>query len=246
MHDMYRKLFSALALAFTLPVILTSCIMYHPQTADIPLIEKKGDLRVEASAWASVLVVPDGVGGSATVSYGLTDWMAGQLHASVQDAKNFNLQVAAGTYAPIERTVLESYAGLNYGKSYKDIGSTRKYEQEIASGPATTYYIQVNYGWTHLCNSHMDVGFGLKAGAFQPRYTCVGYGGEAPEKGQLLYEMTQVQTLVEPRVFLRVGGESVKLQLGLSYCMFSGSGFSDNATFQYDPLSVSLGLSYRF
>lgn len=88
MHDMYRKLFSALALAFTLPVILMSCIMYHPQTADIPLIEKKGDLRV--------------------------------------------------------------------------------------------------------------------------------------------------------------GGESVKFQLGLAYCMFSGSGFSDNATFQYDPLSVSLGLSYCF
>lgn len=243
---MYRKYVKALVLFFPLLMFLPSCIMYHPQTADIPLIEKKGDLRVEASAWTSALMTPDAIGGSATVSYGLTDWMAGQLHASLQDGKNYNLQAAAGTYTTFERAVLEVYAGVNYGKSYKDIGSTRKYTQEIASGSASTYFAQVNFGWNHLLKSHLDVGFGLKIGAFNPNYSCIGHGGEAVGKGDLLSEMTQHQALVEPRVFLRVGGESVKLQLGIAYCQFSGSGFSDNSHFQYDPLSVSLGLSYRF
>lgn len=243
---MYRKYVNILALGVFLLTSMVSCIMYHPQTADIPLIEKKGDLRVEASAWTSALITPDAVGGCATLSYGLTDCIAGQLHASLQDIKNYNLQFAAGTYKAFGHAVLEAYAGVNYGKSYRDVGSTRKYEREIASGSAATYFAQVNFGWNHLLKSHLDLGFGLKVGAFDPGFTCIAYGGELPEKGELVSKMTQHQALVEPRVFLRLGGESVKLQLGVSYCKFEGSGFSDNPHFQYDPLSLSLGLSFRF
>lgn len=241
---MRKNLFFSLS---ALLVLFSSCVMYHPQTADIPLIEKKGDLRVEASAWASALLTPDAVGGSATVSYGVTDWMAGQLHGSIQDVKNYNLQAAVGSYTPFENKVLEAYIGINYGKSYRDIGSTRKkFDREEAFGSAYTYFAQVNFGWNHLANSHIDVGFGLKLGAFAPNYSYVGFGPETPEKGELISDMTQTQTLVEPRVFLRAGAQNVKVQLGVGYCVFSGSGFSDNPYLQYDPISVSLGLSYSF
>ena len=46
MHNMYRKYVKALVLFFPLLMFLPSCIMYHPQTADIPLIEKKGGFPI--------------------------------------------------------------------------------------------------------------------------------------------------------------------------------------------------------
>jgi len=54
---------------FLISLMMSSCIVYHPMTTDIPLISEKNDLRVDAG----ISIVPSA---NATVSYGLTDKIA--------------------------------------------------------------------------------------------------------------------------------------------------------------------------
>jgi len=72
-------------------LIMTSCIVYHPQAIDIPLISEKNDLRIDAG----ISIVPSA---HATVSYGLTDKIALQAFGSLGSDERYYFQGAAGIF----------------------------------------------------------------------------------------------------------------------------------------------------
>ena len=69
-------------------VLLTSCSIYQPLVADIPLISKKNDLRVDAA----LTLLPSM---NATVSYGLTNKIALQVYGR-NHGPDYYFQGAAG------------------------------------------------------------------------------------------------------------------------------------------------------
>jgi len=65
--------------------IVTSCVVYHPQTTDIPLINKKNDLRIDAG----ISLIPSA---HATISYGLTRSIAVQSFGSFGSDEKYYFQ----------------------------------------------------------------------------------------------------------------------------------------------------------
>ena len=104
-------------------VLATGCSIYHPQAVDIPLIDHKGDVRVDVSAAMSAMVVPDVVTMNTTVSYGFTDWLAGQAHINY-GGDNYYAQVAPGAYYPLgEHGLLEAGGRSEHSRKVHGAGS---------------------------------------------------------------------------------------------------------------------------
>ena len=69
MKKAVRTMKRLIIFGFLISLVMSSYMVYHPITTDIPLISKKNDLRVDAG----ISIVPSA---NATVSYGLTDKIA--------------------------------------------------------------------------------------------------------------------------------------------------------------------------
>src|SRR6056297_2745530 len=100
---------------FLVSLMTSSCVVYYPQTADIPLISKKNDLRVDAGISSMIST-------NATVSYGLTDNIAIQAYGNVINGYYFH--GAVGHYKELtNRKIIEFYGGIGYGygNAYNDV-----------------------------------------------------------------------------------------------------------------------------
>lgn len=87
-------------------MFLSDCIVYLPHSIDIPLIEEKGDLRIDAG----VSLLPTA---EATFSFGLTDRIAGQGYGSLGSDNRYYIQAGAGNFRPLGKlSVKDTYGGL--------------------------------------------------------------------------------------------------------------------------------------
>ena len=75
---------------------MTGCWTYKPQLADIPLINHKGDIRAAGSLYLLPVTGLD-----ATLSAGLTDHLAMQLHID-NEGEVFYSHLALGYYKTYE------------------------------------------------------------------------------------------------------------------------------------------------
>ena len=221
-------------LPVVLSLMLTSCWVYKPQLADIPLIDHRGDMRLNGAVYVqpnihvtpqrtSVAMAP---GVSATVSAGLTDRLAVQSHFDFQG--NYYTHIAAGMYKSYGGSVLEGYFGVGYGTGHG-------YDDAEPASSDIRYccpFVQGNYGW-HV-GECLDIGLSLKTGDYIPVLVqrTPGYGVPAIPEHTLL---------VEPQFFFRVGWETVKFQLQAGYCHLFN--WPDEYLFDYYPLSVGMSVS---
>lgn len=218
---------------------LTSCWVYKPQLADIPLIDHQGDVRLNGSVYVqplisqhadgsiSLLAVP---GVSTTVSAGLTDRLAVQSHFDFQG--HCYTHIALGLYKPFANSLLESYVGVGYGTG----GASDNDEPASSHINYLCPFVQGNYGWR--LGKHFDIGMALKAGDYIPvRYT----RSRKPEYDSGNPSLPGHTLLVEPQVFFRVGWETVKLQLQAGYSLLAG--WPREYLFGYYPVSLGVGVS---
>lgn len=247
-----KKFMRYVSLVAVLSLMVTSCTVYHPQAVDIPLINHSGDTRVDASVSMSAWITPDVMNLNATVSHGFNDWLAGQVHVNY-GGDNYYGQVAPGYYLPLgSKSVLEAYVGYGYGgvnreddddsKNYNDGSPNRKSSEFF--GHYHLPFVQFNLGWHDLVNSHLDIGFGFKAGAFLPDYEYHAYdesGAEIMSKREI-YNNSNI--LLEPQVMLRVGGEKVKVSLKAGFAILSDFMNDEAKGMIYDFVTASLGLTY--
>ena len=181
-----------------------SCGIYHPQLAEVPLIDHKGDIRFTAKATSPAMV-------NASISAGLTNHIAAQIHTDIclfEDISNINYShFALGYYQPFGKAVLEGYAGAGF--NYGDITD---YARSFRSrGKSIIPFVQVNYGWTNLTKAHIDVGAAVKAGIMYPHFSTDFDDGH--------YVQTNSKAgFVEPQLFFRIGGENVKFSLQAGWC----------------------------
>ena len=219
-----------------LSCLATSCWMYKPELADIPLIDHKGDMRLNGSLHFNpehaytdrigdfFIPVP---GISASFSAGITDRWAINTFAEYQ-GNAYHTHAAVGLYEAYNGSVLEGYLGLGYGHGHN------YWDSEPASADIGYLlpFVQVNYGW-HL-NPHNDIGFSLKTGDYIPVSTKINHPGENPTH-------PDQAPLIEPQVFFRTGGDKVKFQLQVGYAHLFG--WPKNGLLGYHPLSIGTGIS---
>ncbi len=214
-------------------VIMTSCA-YYPQVVDVPLINHKNDLRVDAG----ISIIPTV---RATVSYGLTDRVAIQASGNYQWNDVYYWQGAAGLFKKNERVVKEMYAGFGYGlgNAYNDANPGN------LKGDYQIYFVQFNYGKIDDKFAHMDYGIGLKTGYFHSNFTDMNYYEIYPN-GSVYKLYRDESILFEPTAFIRLGGERLKFNLKI------GSSFIYKFTHQnidyslpHAYLNLGLGVSYQ-
>ena len=214
-------------------MIMTSCIVYHPQTTDIPLISEKNDLRMDAG----VSIVPSA---HATISYGLTDKIAIQGFGSIGADDRYYFQAATGIYKNKgNNKILELYGGFGYGygNAYKDANPGN------LLGDYQLYFGQLNYGKIANASSNFEVGFGIKAGYLHSNLTDKNYYNRISETGKFdIYH--DESFLLEPIGFLRIGGDKLKFSVKLGGCWINKFTHT-NKHLPYSFINFGLGLNYR-
>jgi len=213
-------------------VVMTSCIVYHPQTIDIPLIEKKNDLRIDAG----ISLLPTA---QATVSYGLTDKIAIQTFGSIGSDNEYYIQGAIGRFKDLgNQKIMEIYSGFGsgFGSAYIDANPGD------LSGNYQLYFMQFNYGKNDCKFANMDFGFGVKSGLLHSNLTDRNYyehyPAEVPYKTYL-----DNSFLIEPTVFFRLGGERLKFKFQVGSCWIYKFTNTDRGL-PYSHLNIGLGLNY--
>ena len=216
---------------------LTSSCAYYPRLTAIPLIREKGDTRIEGGV---AIYSPSA---QASVSHGLTENMAFQVAASIGATKDYHTQGALGYYKNFQdRIVLESYGGFGfgYGDAYKS--STGGHLR----GNYQIYFAQFNIGGIGRKPANIDYGLGLKSGYLHSKMTDYNYFfiSEQNSHNQLrpVYSLNGI--VVEPTLFVRLGGKKLKFNVALGHCWM----FQFTHTDKRFPTGANfgIGLSYGF
>lgn len=250
---MKRNLLIAIGMGVML-ALATGCSVYHPQAVDIPLINHRGETRVDISGSLSTAYLPDAVGINMTASHGVSDWIAVQGHANYGGDNAYG-QIASGVYRPIGRNfVLEGYAGIGFGGAWHDGGTLRGESPDDSTttrgstyavrGRYTLPFVQVNLGWRDLTSAHIGIAFGMKVGRFLPqiRYSEYDPAGYPIADREELYATPDM--LFEPQLQFNIGTHRVKynLRAGLAILpnLFENAGHAYN-----DILTISTGLTFN-
>ena len=222
-----------LYISILVSIVFSGCI-YYPQLTDIPLIEEKSDLRIDAG----VTMLPSI---NTTISYGLTDKIAIQGYGRVSSDEGYMLQAAVGRYHKFQNhTVLELYggAGLGHGDAYKS--STGGH----LNGNYQLYFGQINYGRIASATSNFEIGCGLKSGYMHSSLLDENYYSQVySHSPHRIYYDDLIFT--EPQVFLRLGGKHLRFSIKAGALLMYK--FTNTAhQFPYHKYNFGIGVNYRF
>lgn len=218
----------------SLSLIMKSCIVYYPQTVDIPLISKKKDLRVDAGISTRPSI-------HTTVSYGLTDKIAIQGFGSFSSDDVYYFQAATGLYNNRGNSrVLELYGGFGYGHGNAYCGAN----PGNLLGDYQIYFGQFNYGKIANEHSNFEIGFGLKTGYLHSNFTDKNYYNWISEPGPFK-TYNDKSLLIEPTGIIRVGGEKLRFSINLGGTMIYKFTNTDKHL-PYRFINLGLGVNYRF
>ena len=203
--------------------VFSGCATYQPQCVDIPLIERKGEVKLDGG----VGYIDKSVFGHLTAAAGLTD------HISVQ--------------GHIRGLNTELYLGYGFRPfAYKDFSDADPEPRWKEDGSLHIAFTQFNLGWNGLANSHIDIAFGLKVGYMHDSRIRTNYyydWGEGGNDGRWSTEQSIVgnRLLLEPTAEIRAGWTHFKPSLIVGYFH----------TFPQDymyglELNIRLGLTYSF
>lgn len=232
------RLFMPLLLAFT----VSSCVVYHPHNVDISLLHQRGQLQLDGSLSLSApLFAAPAV--NATASYAPLNHMGVQAAASLTSPHYYYFQGAAGTWFTSGNFVAEGYLGYGYGRSLIDSASTSLTHNYQVDGNYDLYFGQINLGLADLANGHIDMGLGLKGGYLTPNFKQTEFLADGLTQEASTY--ADPSFLIQPQLMFRFGFSKLKFSFNLGYTYLTQWAF-DNNYFNYDRLSLSAGVSYRF
>lgn len=246
-----KQAFMKLAVAAVGVMMAAGCSIYHPQSVDIPLINHQGDSRLDVSTSISSTVLPDVVTIGATYSYGITDWLAGQVHINY-GGENVYGQLAPGAYLNLgEHGLLEGYAGVGVGGAWSNNGANEMAQDSVVhrysySGRFVVPFVQGNIGFHDVGRVHFDAALGLKAGVYMPSFDYLNYDTNGVHMPELDYHYGTTNLLLEPQLMLRLGSERVRWNLRLSYAWMSDIAHGGGEHFMYDFFTFSTGLTFAF
>lgn len=215
-------------------ILLSSCTII-PHTTDIPLIQEKGDLRIDAG----VSAIPTA---NATVSYGISEKVALQAFGSYGTDNEYYLQTAAGLYKNRNRNLItEWYLGAGTGSSY----TYKDSNPGNLEGNYQIYFTQFNIGKLNTGFLNADYGLGVKAGYARSKFTDKDYFDiYSYENTDFIYPVqTDDGFVFQPTVFARFGKGRLKFNIKASgLAMYQFTNRENRIPIGYFNLGV--GLNY--
>jgi hypothetical protein len=215
---------------------ISGCSVYSPQLNDIPLISEKNELRFDGGlAWINMFY--------GSLSYGLTKNIALQTFINKNSGANYYFQNAAGYYRNLGGGVVtEIWGGYGFGST--DIGNHDRFTS--LKGRYNLSFAQINVGRKDVGKAHADYGLGIKGGWFHSDLMDGNYFLTYPIRYTGPSEPLTINSFIlEPNIFLRLGGEHLKFSLKLGVCK-SFQHENIEKLLPVEPLNFGLGLNYKF
>ena len=224
-----------------LSVLLYSCVIYRPQTIDIPLINQQNELRLDGGL--SQGVIPD-----MTISYGISKNIAIQAYGSYTSfsydifipRQNYYYQGAVGFYKHLNNeNLLELYGGYGYGWGAALNDTNTGY----LMGSYQVYFFQSDFGKISEGSSRLEYGVGLKTGLLHSNLLD-NYYFHPLGQGNIGRNIDN-SYLLEPGVFFRIGGERLKFNMRVAGCwiyQFTNT----NMKIPYNFLNIGVSINYRY
>lgn len=208
---------------------ITGCA-YYPHLTNIPLIEEKGELKLEGG----ISVLPPFI--HTSVSYGLTKNIAIQIAGDIGSDSHYYLQGMVGLFKNFPKnSIIELYCGFGYGYSR----TLRNANHGSLFGNYQSYFLQFDYG---KFNKKIEYGLGLKSGYLYSKMTDNNFYNTFNEN---IFTLKINNIIVEPTLFLRFGWEKLKIQTAIGACwLFQFT--NTNKKLPYFPASFGLGITYNF
>lgn len=222
-------------------ILIYGCAVYHPQSTDIPLIDHKGELRIDAGA----SIVPSVY---STISYGLTNKIALQAFGSVGVEERYYFQFSPGLYKILQnKKVIELYGG--YGMSHANtvrnpFSNMPEAVRQSLSGDYQLYFLQFNWGKNTNESRKLDWAIGLKTGLFHSELTDENYYRIYP--GSVPFPTNEENSiLIEPILAFRIGNEKVKFTYKFSFTKIFKLDNPDNLI-PIPFINIGLGVNFKF
>ena len=244
---MKTKRIPSIVLTAAILLFISGCGTYHPQCVDLPLIEHKGDVKLDGGAG----YLGKTLFGHITAAAGLTDHISVQGHIrGTADRKGLGteyVQIATGYFNKINRLNTELYLGYGFRPfAYYYSLDDEPEPQGREEGSLHIAFTQFNLGWNSLANSHIDIAFGLKVGymhdsRIRTNYYYDWYYGHIEGRWSTEQSIVGNRLLLEPTAEIRAGWTHFKPSLTVGYF------YTFPYDYMYGPrLSIRLGLTYRF
>lgn len=214
--------------------LLFSACAYKPQLTSIPLMERKGDLQIDAT------ISPPTLSFSGAASYAFTDHIAAQVFGDISLSTMYG-EGAVGFFNRFRnRIVIESYIGLGGGDfNYSaDTKPPRGYRGNYYTG-----FAQFNIGKK---NKRFDYGGGIRMGYVFHDISKI----EPDVNGYDVISYYSINsTVIEPNLFMRIGGEYIKFSIQGNYCFlypWNDRHVKDVTNVLQDcPFNLGVGVSFR-
>lgn len=215
-------------------LLFTSCIAtgYIPQHAQVPLLEQRGEVQVSAGMSTGGML-------DATLSAGLTDHLATQMHISGQplQLQPGTYSMAVGYYRHVGPLVAEAWLGIEQGSVYNRSHWSMIVEwTRWTTGEYNLPFVQVDCGLRDLTPLHIDCGMALRAGIMKPGLRTTTWNEEMSAQYTSIYAAGTA--LLEPQLFVRMGMRHMKYNLQMGWVLPFSSSVED---FPRKTFSLSMG-----
>jgi len=244
-------------------IFMTSGGVFQPQMVDMPLIDKKSEVRLDGGITLLTTAY-------ATVTYAITDKIAIQAfgHGGGGISSVNHIQGAVGYFKDFgHKNILEWYFGYGYGHAnfdystvlnnnncsdtygygYYGSGYEGSYMYELPYYKLWSYqeyFTQINYGLIGFDFANMDFGFSLKAGYLYSDLSDYDFHGPAVDGNQLEH-YTKNSILLEPLAFIRLGSKKLKFCLKVGDNWIYNLSRSD-VSIPHARLNAGIGINYKF
>lgn len=237
---MKRNGFISLSIIVLATFAFSSCVVYHPQNVDIPLLNEKGDCHIDASfSMSAPLLAAPAI--NATVSYAPLNHIGAQVAANFTEVGTYQLQGAVGTFFPNGKSVLECYFGVGHGAAEDDTVSDLYEETYRVGGDYNMVFSQINFGWVGLGDGFFDIGVGLKGGLLFSNFNKTQYNADGTQT--IVESLNAQHFLLQPQLMLRFGFNNFKFSINVAYAALSDWP-TENNYFNYDRFSAGLGMHF--
>lgn len=218
-------------------MMFSSCIAtgYIPQHAQAPLLEQRGEVQLTAGLSTGGML-------DATLSAGLTDHLATQMHLGGQPLQNLpgTYSMALGYYRHLGPVVAEAWLGVEQGSVCNRSALPMVVEWfRYTSGEYNLPFVQLDCGLRDLTPLHIDCGVALRGGIMKPQLITATWNDLDGESAHSSYGAGT--PLLEPQLFVRMGWGSVKYSLQTGWC-FPSTG--NNGKLYYKSFSLMMGATF--
>ena len=221
-------------------MLVIGCAVYHPQTTDIPLIDHKGELRIDLG----LSVIPSV---HSTFSYGLTNKIAVQAFGSVGAEDRYYFQFSPGIYKCFQsKKVIELYSGFGLGHANTIKNPLANMPESIKQslyGNYQLYFVQFNWGKNTNESRKLDWALGIKTGLFHSNLTDMNYYSIYSETGPFP-NAKENSILLEPIFAFRIGDEKVKFTYKFAFTKILKLNHPGNLI-PAPLLNMSLGVNFK-